>query len=341
MPLRLVCFLIALAIAGGSAIVAEDANESRRSQPSALAASFLATLTPAQRERAVAPFGDEGRDSWHYVPRRRDGVALKELNAKQRAAFEALLATLLTEEGLRKTKGVITLEGVLVELGADPRFRDDGLYFIRIFGDPSGSQPWGLRFEGHHLSLNYTSQGGASFSGTPAFFGANPHRVPRGNHEGLRVLGKEEDVARAFMKSLDDKQKVRATIADRAPHEIVTGARARARLDKFAGIPSSALTPHQRKALRKLVELYVRNHLRSVADGFLQRVDAAGFGKVHFAWAGSLRPGEPHYYRVHGPTFVIEYVNVQNGANHSHTVLRDFNNDFGRDWLAEHFERDH
>jgi len=305
------------------------------------AVAFLDGLSKEQRARVTAPFGSEEREDWHYVPRSRRGLAWKELEGKQRALLEELLGAALTDDGLAKAKGVLTLEGVLVELGADARFRDPGRYFVRVFGDPAGDGPWGFSFEGHHVSLNYTSQGGTAFAGTPAFFGANPHRVPRGKHAGLRVLGEEEDRARALLASLTAEQRRTAVMADRAPREIVTGARSRVRLETFEGLAAKEMSDEQRRKLRALVELYARNHRPAIADPLLKRVDEAGFGKVHFAWAGGTKKGERHYYRVHGPTFVIEFVNVQDGANHSHTVLRDFEHDFGRDWLAEHFKRDH
>ncbi|MHC4952863.1 MAG: DUF3500 domain-containing protein [Planctomycetota bacterium] len=331
----------ALFAATGAALIAHGSEESARSPIAERAVAFLQTLTPAQRERARAPFISAEREDWHYVPRPRKGVALKELNAKQRAALDKLFTSVLTAEGSRKLKGVLTLEGVLVEFGENPAFRDPGRYFTRVFGDPAGKKPWGFRFEGHHISLNYTSQGGVRFSGTPAFFGANPHRVPRGKHAGLRVLGREEDLARKLLTGLTPKQAKRAVLANRAPREIVSGARSRVRLEKFEGLPASALSAAQQKQLRALIELYARNHREAVADSFLKRINAAGFDKVHFAWAGAAEPNKPHYYRVHGPTFVIEYVNAQNGGNHSHTVLRDFAHDFGRDWLAEHLKRGH
>jgi len=334
--------VLGLAFVGSVAWLAGGREPETPADPIAKRArAFLDALAPGPRKRASAPFADPGREDWHYVPRRRRGVSLGELGERQRAALEALLKAALSDAGHEKAKGVVTLEGVLVELGADPEFRDPGLYFVRVFGEPGGDEPWGFSFEGHHLSLNYTSPDGARYAGTPAFFGANPHRVPRGRHEGLRVLGEEEDRARKLLASLTEKQRERAVLAGRAPWEIVTGARSRARLEQRRGLPAKAMNEEQRKQLRALVELYARNHEPAVADPFLKRVEEAGFGAVHFSWAGPVEPGRPHYYRVHGPTFVIEYVNAQNGANHSHTVLRDFENDFGRDWLKEHLERGH
>lgn len=312
--------------------------------PSEAAVVFLDSLDEAQRGETLRPFDDPLREDWHYFPRRRSGVAINELTPDQRAALDGLLNSLLTSEGMRRTEGVITLEAVLGELHGNPDYRDAGKYYALIFGDPANApeEPWGFRFEGHHLSLNYTVvDGQAGLAVAPAFFGADPHRVPRGEHAGLRVLAAEEDDARAFMVSLDPEQQTRALIADRAPRDILTGADAVARLDRFEGLPADALTDEQQVALRGLIDLYLDNHRPEGAQAMRDAIEAAGFDNVYFAWAGSVEPDEPHYYRVHGPTFVIEYDNIQNNTNHSHTVLRDLQNDFGRDWLSEHHEHDH
>jgi hypothetical protein len=208
---------------------------------------------------------------------------------------------------------------------------------VTIFGPPSKDAPWGWRFEGHHLSLNYTSVTD-ELAATPAFFGANPAEVPRGDRKGWRLLAAEEDRARALLGLLDDAQRAQAVIATAAPRDVITGADRHARLERFEGLPASAMTPAQRDTLLRLVEEYVHNMPPDVAAAQWAKMEEAGLDKLHFAWAGSARRGEGHYYRIHGPTLLIEYDNTQNDANHVHSVWRDLDDDFGEDLLRKHYD---
>lgn len=310
--------------------------------PHSAAAVFLGSLTNDQRMQTARSFEDPKRENWHFVPRKRQGVAIKELDDTQQQNLEVLLKTCLSDAGHEKAIGAITLEGVLAELGGDPDYRDAGKYHVLIFGEPGPSEPWGLRFEGHHLSLNYTFiEGKAHTSIAPAFIGANPHVVPRGKHKNLRLLAAEEDLGRALMHALNQEQRAKALIAPKAPKDILTGAHRVAMLERFEGIPADQLDEAQTVALTHLIDCYLDNHQKSAADAMRERIRVAGFENIYFAWAGSTEPKKAHYYRVHGPTFLIEYDNVQGGANHSHTVLRDIENDFGRDWLGEHHHHAH
>jgi len=302
---------------------------------------FLAALEPAQSAQAQFEFPDPERRNWHYVPRQRAGIPWKDLSLGQQQLAHALLGTALSAEGLLKAATIVSLEEVLrvLEAGRGP-LRDPGLYYLSIFGTPGPQGTWGWRVDGHHLSLNLTLIDGQPMAVTPSFFGANPATVPSGPRAGLRVMAAEEDLARELVRSLDADQRRIAVLPGAAPSDIILNPRRAASRLEPEGLAMNQMTDGQRDALRRLIEVYVRNYRPELADADLRKIDAAGPTRIHFGWAGSLNPGEPHYYRVQGPTFILEYDNVQNGANHIHTVWRDVDNDFGADLLRQHYEAD-
>jgi hypothetical protein len=215
------------------------------------------------------------------------------------------------------------------------------MYFVSVFGMPGTQAAWGWRLEGHHLSLNFTIVPSKSIAVTPAFFGANPAEVRSGALKGLRTLGREQDLGRALAQTMNADQRRRMVIADRSLGDIVSGPGRSERLRELAGIAAKDLAAPQREGLQRLVEEYVRNVRADVADRELRRIRDAGFERVHFAWAGPLEPGQAHYYRIHGPTVLIEFDNTQNDANHIHSVWHDPTNGFGADLLRAHYEHGH
>ena len=300
---------------------------------------LLATLPPAAREKALRAFDDPDRLDWHYTPRSRNGIALKELDANARDAVHALLKEGLSAAGYRKAVNIIELELVLRELETfGALMRDPERYHLTIYGTPSKTAAWGWRFEGHHLSLNFTLAGDHLVVDTPSFFGANPARVSSGPKAGLRVLAAEEDEARALLTSLTEAQRRTAVFETRTFGEIVTGNAAK--VDPLApvGLAAADMTEGQQAQLVKLVEVYARTFEPGLAEARLARVREGGIDKIRFGWAGATEPGKPHYYRLQGPLFLIEYDSSQNSGNHVHTVWRDFNGDFGRDLLRDHYE---
>jgi hypothetical protein len=304
--------------------------------------TFLGLLDAESRARAVFPFGDEERFNWVFVPASRQGLPLKDMSPEQRRAAHALLQTILSSQGYLKATGVMQLEGILGTIENRPERRDPEDYYVSIFGTPSSDAAWGWRFEGHHLSLNFTSVTNEVVVSTPSFMGTNPHRVPSGANTGWRVLGAEEDIARDLLRLLDNAQRGRALIAAEAPNDIITSNDRRVMLEEFEGLPAAEMTDAQRGVLTRLIEEYVHNLDHDAAHAQMQEILGAGFDNVYFAWAGSSTPGEGHYYRVHGPTFLIEYDNTQNNANHVHSVWRDLTDDFGEDLLRRHYdEADH
>jgi hypothetical protein len=220
--------------------------------------------------------------------------------------------------------------------------RDPENYSVTVFGSPdSTGAPWGWRLEGHHLSLNFTLVPGKPVAVTPAFFGANPAEVRSGPLKGLRTLAREQDLGRALAQGMDAGQRRRMIIAAQSLGDIVSGPGREESLASQAGLPAVDLAPAQRELLMQLVEEYARNMRPEVADEHLRRIREAGVERLHFAWAGPVDPGHAHYYRIHGPSVLIEFDNSQNDANHIHSVWHDPRNVFGADLLRAHYERGH
>lgn len=305
------------------------------------ARAWLATLDPALRAQAAYPFADAERENWHFIPRARQGVPFKAMAPAQQEAARALLATGLSAHGVLRVETIRGLEEILRAIEGAAR-RDSALYYVTVFGEPAEHGTWGWRVEGHHLSINLTVIEGHAIAATPLFMGANPAevRLP-GPARGQRALAEEEDLGRALVQSLDPAQLRTALLSATAPGEIVTGSDRQATLERPAGVSYAALTPPQQAQLGDLVRLYASRLRPELADAEMRKIADRGWHTLTFAWAGGHARGEPHYYRIHGPHFVIEYDNTQNDANHVHTVWRDFTGDFGRDVLRAHYQAAH
>src|SRR5215470_14320660 len=301
---------------------------------------FIASLTPEQKAKASFGFGDEQRYDWHFIPRDRKGVPLKDLDENQRRLAMEFMKTGLGASGYQKATTIMSLEPVLAQLeGPSRRFpRDPELYYFSIFGKPSPKDPWGWRVEGHHISIHFTIVKGEMLSNTPLAFGANPAEVREGERKGLRALAGEEDRGRDLILALDEKQRAVAIFDQKAPTDIVTLAKIKADPLKPEGIPAGQMNKQQQALLGILIDEYLARMPQEVAEERSKKMRDAGFDKVYFGWAGGVNKGDPHYYRVQSPTFLIEYDNTQNNANHIHTVWRDFNGDFGEDLLREHYQ---
>lgn len=271
-----------------------------------------------------------------FVPRARVGLPLKKMTPPQRSAVRALLEAGLSEKGYSKAETIRMLEPVLAVIENNPVRRDAELYYVTIFGDPSASGTWGWRYEGHHISLHWTVVAGRSLATTPQFFGSNPAEVREGPKKGTRALAAEEDLGRALVKALTETQRAQAVLSPNAPDDILTGNTRKAAAQDRRGLPYSAMTVEQRGMLLALIEEYASAMPRTVARARIEKVTKAGLNGVTFGWMGGLERGDPHYYRVQGPTFLMEYDCTQDDANHIHAVWRDFEGDFGVDLLAEH-----
>ena len=307
------------------------------------ARAWLAGLDQRQRREAQLEWSSRWRESWHYVPRSRPGVALRAMSPAQTAAAWDLLGALLSARGLDQVRGQLTIERILGEISGSVSFRDPGNYALVIFGDPAGSAaPWAWRFEGHHLSINVLVAPGHGVGVTPVFFGANPARVPQGHaHAGFRLVGAEEDAAFGIIRSLEGGVRTAAIIADRSLGDIVAGPGRELSLQRFEGVPLARLNDAQCSGVMRILELYAGTMRGEVASAAMAKVREAGLDALHFAWGGSLTPGRPHYFRVHGPTALVEYDNTQDGANHVHSVWIDPHGPFGRDLLKAHYQGAH
>ena len=309
---------------------------------SVAAQNLLSALSESQKTQMTYPLEGSERIDWHFVPKQdRKGLPLKAMTPEQVHLVNMLLNESLGRAGFSKAAGIMYLESVLRGIEVDRgregayEYRDPTSYFVTVFGSPQSIGPWGWSFEGHHISLNFAIFDGSLIASTPAFFGANPHLVPEGAAKGLRVLGSEEDRARRLLNSLDDNQLEKAMIGQEAPPDLFSAAKPRVEREKPQGIKATELTPQQFELLIQLIDAYIENVADEAALERQAQVDAGG-DEIYFAWIGSGKRGEAHYYRVQAPSFLIEYDNVQNGANHSHTVWRDYDGDFGRDLIGEH-----
>ena len=327
--------VVIAALAAGSALSAQ-----RTSVAMANAASkFLESLTPEQRQRTTFTFDSEERLRWNFIPDEtfpRQGITFKTMTEAQRKLAHELMKTGLSERGYQTYTSIIQLETILKGLEDGRLVRDPENYHFSIFGTPSPKNTWGWRVEGHHVSLRFNIVNGTAIASTPSFAGSNPAEVKQGPEKGKRVLAGLEDPARTLVMALDATQRTTGIINNVAPNEIVTTNKLDISPLNPVGIKASALTTAQRDLLMKVLDAYAGLMAPEIASDRLARIKTAGIENVTFAWAGPVERGQKHYYRVQGPTFLIEFDNTQNDGNHIHSVWRDFNGDFGRDLLREH-----
>ncbi|NBV87326.1 MAG: DUF3500 domain-containing protein, partial [Verrucomicrobia bacterium] len=273
---------------------------------------FLAVLGPEQVSKAVFKLGDSERKNWHFIPRPRLGLSLKEMSPEQRLVAQALLATGLSSQGYSKALTVMSLEAVLAELErgqTGKAVRDPELYFFSIFGNPGEGAAWGWRLEGHHLSLNFTCSGKGTAS-TPSFYGANPGEVREGPRMGLRVLESEEALGRSLVESLTEDQRKQGILAGEAPKDVLNDPK-RVEMTVAEGVLLSSLSAAQQELAAQLIKGYLGTHRAEVAASEWERIRGKEWGKARFCWIGGLEPGVGHYYRIQGENFVMEYDNTQ------------------------------
>ena len=318
----------------------------QKSQPPAeraaqAAQAFLAALKPEQKSRAAFSFDDPERLRWWFTPQQkagkytRKGLPLEDMTPEQQSLALALLQASTSEAGSKTAKAIISLEDVLKELekGKGP-VRNTGWYFVSVFGTPSKTGKWGWRLEGHHLSLHFTFDGGRILSATPNVYAANPAEILAGKRKGERPLGDTIDLYRELLQSLDKEQLAQAKQPKLFPE--IRENEPKPSVGAPVGLPARALNEKQQAALWKLIEAYAARLPRDFADSEINRIREAGFDQVHFAFGGSdaSERGQPYSYRIHGPTFLIEFLNEQpdaagNRANHIHSAWRTIGGDFG------------
>ena len=337
--MRAVKSSVAIAALGiiGLAVWAGTNSEQTGEEMTKAAERLMNTLNDGQKAKASFAYDDPERLNWHFIPRERKGLTIKDMEPSQRALTFGLLRTGVGTDGFLKATTIMSLEQILrdMEQGRGP-LRDPERYFLSIFGTPSNNGRWGWRIEGHHLSLNFTIDGGKIVSATPAFFGSNPGEVRQGPRKGLRTLGDLEDLSLRLLQSLDQEQKKTAVIAEKAPAEIHSadfkgtsgGLSAAIPEEAPQGIAYAKLNDHQKALLQGLIEDYAGEMPADIARGWLEEIKKAGVDRLYFAWQGEDDRTKPHAYKVQGPTFLIEFNNTQNGANHIHSIWRNRLNDF-------------
>ena len=316
---------------------------------SSKAETFLGLLSDEMRAKTQFSLEDEERYNMNYVPLTRKGPTFHDFDEKQKLAALDLLQSSLGAEGFRKTQDIMALEEVLRRIEnndadkmPDGRPRRDPLnYHFCIFGDPTSKTPWGWRFEGHHISLNFTSSEGKISASTPAFFGSNPGIVKSTDQKGKEVLKEEARLGFELIQSMGEEQLKITRFTEDAPNDIASLTKRKAQALEPLGISYTALSEDQREVLLQLLNVYLTSFEANFEVEFWKKIKKSGVENLSFAWAGSLQPGSGHYYRIQGPTLLIEYDNTQNNANHAHAVIRDLTNDYGADVLKEHYKRHH
>ena len=314
----------------------------------AAANDFLNSLDESQRQAASFGFEGDERYKWAYTPIDRNGLRVREMSDVQLKAAFALMETGYSARGASTAHRIIELETILGEWEAisdevSQWERHTNRYWFSIFGTPgSVDEPWGFRVGGHHIALSANIVNGEQVSILPLFFGANPAVIRHGDRKDERTLVEEEDWARNLLTSLDGDQTKLAVVDAVAPADILT-TNVRSADPNIApvGIDFGALDDSQRDQLVSLVNHYVTRAADDLASNYWREVESAGFDELTFAWAGPSGVGEPHYYAIRHPRFMIEYDNTQNGANHIHSVLRDYAHDWGEDLLSAHYKSSH
>lgn len=340
--------VVGLGIAVTGYLVTAAATEQSASKMTQAAQALIGSLTTEQRQQAVFEYASSERQRWNFIPNEmfpRKGLAFRTMTEAQRERAHALLKTGLSQKGYTTATAIIGLEDVLRAIEHaenNTRFARSPLdYQFTIFGTPGASGSWAWRVEGHHLSLHFAVSGGRVVSNSPTFTGSNPAEVKDGPQKGLRVLAPLEDLGRAVVDGLSESQRTTAVVGAAAPNDIVSGNKNDIAPLTPPGIALAQLSAAQRDGVMRLVQGYTSLMADDLATERTSRLTAAGLDRITFAWSGSTVKGQKHYYRVQGPTFLIEYDNSQNDGNHIHAVWRDFQGDFGPDLLREHLARDH
>ena len=331
--------LVVMATMGAILLAQGETQEPTGKLMLAAARKFREKLNPAQLAKASFGFDDAERLNWHYIPRERKGLPLRDLEGDSLQAAQGLISSGLSQAGYDQALSVMSLEEVLYLLEPGDRVerrerRNPGKYYVSIFGTPSETGKWGWRVEGHHLSLNYALDKGDVISSTPEFFGTNPALIAAGPGRSIRVLGPEEDIARQILKLCSTEQAKIVHVDSKAPGDLRIGPNPQQpspqpELTPAVGLAFSKMSDDQKKLLAKLLNEYLKNMPGDLSSRRRNALTQAGFDGIQFAWWGQTEPNQPHYYRVQGPTFLIEYNNTQNDANHVHSYWRDLAGDFG------------
>jgi len=338
--LGLLCGLLAAGALARSG-AAWSAAPSSGAEMTNAAQAWLAALDDQQRSTALMEYASPARLDWHFIPKAsRKGLQIRDMNMGQRELARKLLKTGLSQIGYDKATKIMEVENLLKELEKNKTntpLRDPYRYYFTLFGKPDAKERWGLSIEGHHMSFNFVIENSKVISSTPHMFGANPATMKGeeliGFKPGMRLLAGEESLAFDLLKSLTPEQRTVAIIAEKALEEVRSAGQPQPPTDAPVGLSAQKLATEQRAILQSLLAVYAGNLADDVAREKLAEIEKSGLPNVWFAWAGADRPGVGHYYRIQGPTFLIEFVNTQpdaagNPANHIHCTWRDVRGDF-------------
>jgi len=314
-------------------------NRIQNNSGSARALEFVNSLTEIQQKKAVFPFNEMNRYEWHFLPAAmvgRTGIAVKDLDSLQKENLHLLLQAYLSKEGYVRTTNIMDFEYLLKEMQPQNSNRIPENYSISVYGTPNQDSIWGWKFSGHHLALNFTIvRDKIGFA--PFFFGVYPAQVKDGPQKGTRLLKDQEDLGFELINSLSPDQQHKAIFELKAFTEIVTTNSQKVGHLEPVGIFAHEMTPAQKIVLNRIIAAYLLSMPAPLAEARIKRIAVEDMNDVRFGWAGDTVPGKPHYYRIQGNSFLIEFDNTQDNANHIHTVWRDFNGDFGADLIREHY----
>jgi hypothetical protein len=302
------------------------------------AIAFIDSLSADQKKKATFPFYGLTPHEWSFLPASTtlpDGIAVKDLDSKQKERLYALMQAYLSSTGYEKTRTIMDLENVLRELNPENPSRIPENYFVAIYGVPDKDGTWGWSFQGHHVVLNFTVVKD-TIAFAPFFFGSNPAEIKDGPRKGTRPIAAEEDLAFELLSSFSADQKRIAIFQSASFAEIVTGSATVVAPLPAVGIALKDLSNDQKLVLKKLLSAILSAMPEKLAELRLNKIKGEDFGGVRFGWAGATNRSEPHYYRIQGKSFLVEFDNVT--GNHIHLVWRDFDGDFGRDLLREHYK---
>lgn len=319
----------------------------QKPQPYETALNLINSLSEENKQAACYALKDSNSTKWHYLPwssYERPGIPLKILTATQKENVNQLLQFFLSKKGYEKTQAIIALEDILSVIENNPTKRDKEQYYLSFYGEPSPEAPWAFHFQGHHVSLNFTVIKD-KVAYTPRFFGANPAKVLSGPQKGLRVLKAEEDLAFELVNGLTANQKQKAVFEDKSFWDIqstnlpdVSSSIPALESIMGKGLPLKEMNVEQQTLLLNLIGEYISAVPENVAKERMETIKKEEMDNIAFGWTGATEPGTGHYYFIKGKAFLIEFDNTQNNANHIHTVWRDYDGDWGKDMIRDHYK---
>lgn len=280
---------------------------------------FLDGLNDLQRTQATYEFGGEERFRWHWTNPTsfpRNGLPLRDMSEEQKLRAHELLQASLSEGGLEKALNIMSLQR---ELGSDPE-----LYYVTIFGTPNAAEPWGWRWEGHHLSHHFTIVDD-TLATMPFFLGA----WPTNTEAGVRAMPRAEDAGLELVNSFGGAALDNVLMNTSTLRQHVTQNAARVNPLDPIGRLYGDMNDRQQSLVVEIIQTYLNTQSEHVATSRLANINEMGLEQIRFAWAGSMEYSNPQYYRLQGPTFLLEFDNSRNGGTHIHSVWRDFERDFG------------